>query len=108
MTEEVSGMRCRVMQRLVSTLQGQPLSSGSKLAMVNLEDRKVSGLKDLAGAEMEQYQEDELESEEEDDNIEKRKMEAEDILESWFGKRKVDENYLKTRKIYKSIDENEN
>ena len=109
-TEEVAGMRCRIMQRLIATLEGQPLSSGSKLAMVNLDNRKSQQLADLASAEspvnleFETLEEDLTSDDEVNEKEAKRAMEAEDILESWFGERKVDKNYLTTKRLYKSID----
>lgn len=105
--EEVTGMRCRVMHRLIDTVNGMPLTSGDKISKIYLEDRKSNFLSSLADDNKASAQ---ISSDDEDDmitNVEPRDyrvaMEAEDILEMWFGKRRIDRNIVKSSKIQKSM-----
>lgn len=108
--EEVTGMRCRVMHRLIDTVNGMPLTSGDKISKIYLEDRKSKFLSSLADDSQASAQISDISSDDEDaviTNVEPRDyrvaMEAEDILEMWFGKRRIDRNIVKSSKIQKSM-----
>lgn len=104
-TEEVSGMRCRVMHRFLDTLNGQPLSSKNKLNLMHLEERKSINFSDQSPP---NPSAEDLLSDDESEHTSlhhhhQRAMKAEDILESWFGSRKLDINLMTADRLQSAV-----